>query len=129
LFVITLSSAFDYFNGFLGVPIIILDENRGFVKTVLRKDGGVSFEGELEFALYPHLVKDVARSRVKETRIDVILPIIICKHKSLPQAVQALEEGTRRILARFEKYLHDDPTVVIKQLMLTQVSQRMNDGR
>jgi hypothetical protein len=115
---------FTYFSGFLGVPIVILDDNRGLVKTVLSKDGRVSFEGEVEVVLYPHLIKDVARSREKGRGLDVVLPIVLCKHASLPKTVQLLEEGTRKILEQFKRDLQDDPARVIREMISTEAYLR-----
>ncbi len=116
------SRIFSYFTAIWGVPILVLDDNRGLVNTRLRNDGTVSIDGDLEVVLYPYLQRDLSHSD------DQSLPIVVCKYKYLEQAVNVLETGARKIVEQFKRELDDDPTLVLRQLMMTQL-YRFRQGR
>ena len=112
--------AFGFFRGSLAVPIIVLDDNRGLVETVLLENGEVSFQRQLDVVLYPHYVREISQARSFE---DVLL-VTICKYESLSAAIRILEEGTRSVLKRFKQGLQEDPDLVAKAMISAEIESR-----
>ncbi len=118
---------FNNFTGFLGVPLLVLDDNRGLVKTALGETGKPVFQGEAETVLYPHHTKSLVSSPEFHSRNQLgdMIPIVICKHKSLLKTTKLIEDGSRKLLDNFEKVIQENPKRFIAELISAQVLDRL----
>ncbi|MFI5450151.1 MAG: hypothetical protein ACHQ03_10375 [Candidatus Bathyarchaeia archaeon] len=111
-----LFKVFSPFAVTLLVPMMVLDDNRGLVETVLREDGSVSFDKEAEVVLYPFM------SHKKPIDfLDAPLPVMVCKHLSLPRAIQIVEVGTLKLIESVGREIENDPRSLIEESIIIQI--------
>jgi hypothetical protein len=104
-----------------GVPLMVLDDNRGLISTNLRKDGTVEFKEDIGLALYPYVSENIRNFQKIGARGS--FPVIICKNSSLPEGLKIIETGTDKLIERFTTYLKDSPERLIEDLLAAEVEQ------
>ncbi|MFI5449662.1 MAG: hypothetical protein ACHQ03_07855 [Candidatus Bathyarchaeia archaeon] len=105
-----------------GVPLIVLDDNRGLIATSLRKDGSVEFGADLGLVLYPYISENIQHFRKVGARGS--FPVIICKNASLADALKIIETGTQSLIQQFTRVLKNRPEEFIEQILATAIEQQ-----
>jgi hypothetical protein len=105
-----------------GVPLIVLDDNRGLIATNLRKDGSVEFGEDLGVVLYPYVSENIQTFGKVGARGS--FPVVICKNASLGQALRIIETGTKSLLQRYTWVLKNQPEDFIEQILVAGIQQQ-----
>jgi hypothetical protein len=120
------STDFAFYPVTFGVPLIVLDDNRGLVATVLRNDGSVEFKGDIPFVLYPYVSENLRNYQ----RVGAVasFPVVICKYASLADTINILETGTRKVIEAFKTLTELRPETFLEELVLTQIELLRKQG-
>jgi hypothetical protein len=105
-----------------GVPLIVLDDNRGLVASTLRGDQSVEFERDVGMVLYPYVSENIQHFRRIGARGS--FPVIMCKNASLSDALTIVESGTHKLIQQFTHFLTHEPEEFMERLLVTEVEQQ-----
>lgn len=118
--------AFDFWPVRYALPLLVLDDNRGLIKTTLSPGGNVLFKEEADVALYSFVPRNITQPRDPGSwGPSEVLPVIICKYSSLDKAITMIQQGVSKIADHAKRELRDDPRMVVRDLILTQ--HRLNE--
>jgi hypothetical protein len=105
----------------LGVPLMVLDDNRGLVDTTLREDGSVNFKRDVEFVVYPFVPENLGLG-LEVMGTIAVFPVIICKQSALSKATTVLENGTRQMLFNASSEFKIES--VLSRVLRTEIARR-----
>lgn len=99
-------------------PIIIIDETRGVIKTILNEANNniVDFE-DVGYGVYTYVSDKVEIGGLGVIELDKELPVIICNLSHLDKCVSKLTEGMEKIKSWVEIQLNESPHLFVKELM------------
>jgi hypothetical protein len=110
-----------------GVPLIVLDDNRGLISTNLREDETVEFKEDIGLVLYPYVSENI--QHFQKIGASGSFPVIICKNASLPKALTIIETGTGKLIETFMTSIKNRPEEFIEQLLATEIEQQRKTGK
>lgn len=102
-----------------GIPLIVLDDNRGLIATNLREDGSVEFGADLDLVLYPYISENIQHFQSVGARAS--FPVIICKNASLVDAIKIIETGTRRLIQQFASVLKNRQQQFLEEILFAAI--------
>jgi hypothetical protein len=111
---------FPFVNCAFGVPLLVVDDNRDFVETVVAEDGSVTCTKRAEVALYPYVSWRISQAN----GVEPPLFVVVCSYSHLKQAIKILEEGTRKMAMSYSERVRDHPETVLAEIFLPEASNR-----
>jgi len=101
------------------VPVLVLDDNRGFIEATLADDGKVTFVQELDVAFYSHV------PRTSESYSPgVAFPVAVCKQRSLSKLTRIVETGTEELIEKVKVSLRDRQSRIAEKLLMSEINRR-----
>jgi hypothetical protein len=113
----TIWDDFSYFPVTFGVPMLVIDDNRGLVTTILRDDGSVMFKDDVGVVLYPYIPENI--QQFQDVGAVGTFPVIICKYSSMTDAVKLIEDGSLKVIKQFEAFLSARPESLLEEYLVT----------
>jgi hypothetical protein len=99
-------------------PMIIIDETRGVIKTILNDSNEIVDFEDVGFGVYKYVADRVPGSGMYGDRdLDREFPIIICNLEYLDKCISKLIEGMEGIMDDVEDLLISEPHLLIKEFM------------
>jgi len=123
---VTIWDDFSYFPVTFGVPMLVIDDNRGLVTTVLRDDGSVMFKDDVGLVLYPYVPENI--QQFQEVGAVGTLPVIICKCSSITNAVKVIEDGSVKVIEQFKALLRARPESLLEEYLVTEIQLQRKEG-
>lgn len=107
---------FHYINIELGFPILVIDESRGVIKTVLNESNDIVDLEDIGYGIYTYISENANKyENILQNRFA--LPILICNLAHLNKCIKSIGEGVEKVIKETEKQIKERPWLIPKEVM------------
>lgn len=107
---------FHYINIELGFPILVIDESRGVIKTVLNESNNIVDLEDIGYGIYTYISENANRyENILQNRFA--FPILICNLSYLNECVKNIGEGMKKVIKETEEQIKERPWLIPKEVM------------